>query len=607
MHPHQSHLLSCISLELREQENRYKLEPNGGLKDLRAMGVLLHPINIIRKSFGYADYPEISFGIPFANEISNFKDSSAVECFIEGEDSIKGVLLNFDGRKGTVRLYAPDFPDWIEDKGVGLKLAPDHHSIEQMKSAVKSIDENTDVKNLFYDLHGENDFGEKDSKDPEFQFINSKLNASQEAAVKGIMENDSLLVVHGPPGTGKTTTLIEAVSQKVNIGERILMTAPSNAAVDNFAIGLLKVGVKVLRVGNTLKVSEEVFQCTVEGNMRGAKEQKDIKKLKIQAEEFRRMALQYKRQFGKAEREQRSLLFREIKRIRKEIRKIKEYFEEKLYDKADVILGTPVGIKNFLSEDAHFDTLIFDEAGQCVEPLAWMVFPFAKSWVLAGDPYQLPPTVLSSEAIKKGFNISILEKSFDKCQNLYFLDTQYRMRESIAEFSNRYFYQGHLKTPIVQSDSSIHVEFYDTAGTGFEEKSGKEGGSLMNEGEIDLISKILKDKDISKDKTAIISPYSGQVSLAKERLSEKLRISTIDSFQGQESDCVIISLVRSNSDGIIGFLKDYRRMNVALTRAKNKLIVIGDSTTIGQDKFYSSFLEYMEEIEGYKSAWELLS
>ena len=156
---------------------------------------------------------------------------------------------------------------------------------------------------------------------------------------------------------------------------------------------------------------------------------------------MRKMSYQYKRSFGKAEREQRNALIKEVKRLRKEIRDIQDYFDEKLFDNAEVILGTPIGLKNALPATSEFDILFIDEAGQMIEPMAWVVIPFAKTWVLAGDPYQLPPTVLSDQAARKGFNISILERSFKNCKNIYFLNTQYRMRKAIADFSSRYFYQ----------------------------------------------------------------------------------------------------------------------------------------------------------------------
>lgn len=607
LHPHQLILLNCITLDMREQEERYGAKGSEGIKQLKALGVLLHPINVVRKSFGYADYPEIAFKLPYASDTSAFRDSSAIECIIDGEQSVKGILLSLDGKSGTVRLYAPDFPDWIEDRGVGLKLAPDHFTSECMKTAVKDISGLPKMSALFESIHGDSDFGSLNSEVRGLHFENQRLNESQKAAVNGMVANDGLMIVHGPPGTGKTTTLIEGILQLIKDGKRILVTAPSNAAVDNVAKGLLDYGVNILRVGNTVKVDDAIFPHTLEGRMKDSKEQKEIKKLKIRAEELRKMSYQYKRNFGKAEREQRKALMNEVKRIRKEIRDVREYASEKCFETSDVVLGTPIGIHNSIKKDSDFDVVVMDEAGQSIEPLAWVVFPFADKWILAGDPFQLPPTVLSEAAARKGFDISILEHCFKRCKNIHFLDTQYRMRASIAEFSNGYFYDGKLKTPEAQANQSEHVLFYDTAGTGFEEKAGEDGRSLTNEGELEIIRKIIEANNWKSEDIGFISPYAGQVQLAKSSFPKTLKVSTIDSFQGQEMKIIIVSLVRSNSDGNIGFLKDYRRMNVALTRAKEQLVVIGDSSTIGLDSFYDQFLKYIEKINAYQSAWEFMA
>ncbi len=226
----------------------------------------------------------------------------------------------------------------------------------------------------------------------------------------------------------------------------MLVSAPSNTAVDNVAKGLIAQNIKVLRVGNTSKVDETIFQHTPEGRLSNSKQLKEIKQLKIRAEEFRKMALKYKRSFGKAEREQRNLLFKEVKNIRTEIKQLQAYNEEKLYTEADVILGTPVGLYDSKINHLTFQTLVIDEAGQCIEPLAWCIFPLAQKYVLAGDHLQLPPTVLSNEAARLGLNKSILEISIGTANNVFLLNTQYRMKEAIAGFSSNYFYNGLLLT-----------------------------------------------------------------------------------------------------------------------------------------------------------------
>ncbi|MBS1666281.1 MAG: AAA family ATPase [Bacteroidetes bacterium] len=605
-HPQIIRLVQCIELEEQEQVNRYKLNQQHTLKSLKAEGLALHPISITRKNFGYADYPEISFRLNFPMETSLFKDGAAIECFYAGEEPVKGILIGLDGRSGEFRLFAPDFPDWIEEDGVGIKLAPDLRTTTIMKTVMGNLENNKPAFELFCQLHDGKTTDASKTKPiaKAIPLYNKNLNPSQLEAVEAIIQNEQLTIVHGPPGTGKTSTLVEAIVQLVKLGKKILVSAPSNTAVDHISKGLITAGVQVLRVGNTSKVDETIFQHTPEGRLSNSKQQKEIKQLKIRAEEFRKMALKYKRSFGKAEREQRNLLFKEVRNIREEIKKMQAYNEEKLYQEAEVIAGTPIGLYDAKLNRLSFDSLVIDEAGQCIEPLAWCIIPLVNRYVFAGDHFQLPPTVLSNEAAKLGFNRSILEQAISNAPHVRLLDTQYRMRKSIAGFSGNYFYKGLLKTAPHLLDPEPHIVFIDTAGSGFNEIHGTDGTSLQNEGELQIVKKILETESLDPLQTAIISPYAGQVAAAKEQLPNSLRISTIDSFQGQEKMNIILSLVRSNEDGDIGFLKDYRRMNVAITRAKEKLFVIGDSATIGNDPFYNSFLSYVEKQGIYKTVWE---
>ncbi|MFT3679676.1 MAG: AAA domain-containing protein [Ferruginibacter sp.] len=599
-------LLQCIDLEEKEQVQRYSLDQQHTLKSLKAEGLALHPIIVTRRNFGYADYPEISFRLAFPPEANMFKDGAAIECFCTGEEPVKGVLLSLDGKSGEFRLFAPDFPDWIEDDGVGIKLAPDQRTTSIMKDVLNQLEQNKPLYKLFCYLHGDESVNmPQDAVRPAaLTLSNTRLNESQQQAVRAILQNENICIVHGPPGTGKTTTLVEAIYQLVQDGEKVLVSAPSNTAVDNIAKGLLAKQLNILRVGNSSKTDEAIFNHTPEGKLANSKQQKEIKQLKIRAEEFRKMAFKYKRSFGKAEREQRNLLFKEVKSIRTEIKKLQAYNEEKLFAEANVILGTPIGLYDAGIDHLHFKTLVMDEAGQCIEPLGWTVFPLADKYVLAGDHLQLPPTVLSNEATKLGFNRSILEVAIATVQNVFLLDTQYRMKASIAGFSSNYFYNDLLKTAAHLNNTGVHLSFIDTAGSGFNEASGSDGQSLQNEGELQVVQKIIETEQLDPLSTAFISPYSGQVAAAKELLPKQLRISTIDSFQGQEKETIILSLVRSNDDGDIGFLKDYRRMNVAITRAKEQLFVIGDSATIGADPFYNAFLSYVEQHGNYRTVWE---
>lgn len=605
IHPYIRQLSEAIAIEEKEEINRYRLDQQHSLKSLKAEGLALHPIVVTRKNFGYAEYPEISFRLPFPADTNQFKDGIAIECFCPGEEPVKGVLISLEGTIGEFRLYAPDFPDWIEEDNVGIKLAVDQRTITIMKTVLNSLENNKVLYPLFEKIHSGLPVTNGSLIDEvKVTFINHQLNKSQQQAVKAILQNNGIAIVHGPPGTGKTTTLTEAIVQLVKTGEKVLVSAPSNTAVDNIAKSCVRKGLNILRVGNNSKVDEEIFSFTPEGKLSGSKQQKEIKELKKRAEEFRRMALKYKRSFGKAEREQRNLLFKEVKNIRNEIKKLQAYNEDKLYHEATVILGTPIGLYDAKINDITFQTLIIDEAGQCIEPLAWCIFPLAKKYVLAGDHLQLPPTVLSHEAALMGLNKSILEVCLESVENTFLLNTQYRMREAIAGFSGAYFYKGLLGTAKHLANEGVHISFIDTAGSGYNEVRGSNGLSLQNEGELMIAQKLIETEALNPYLTAFISPYSGQVAAAKNILPKQMRVSTIDSFQGQEKEIIILSLVRSNDDGDIGFLKDYRRMNVAITRAKEQLFVIGDSATIGADPFYNAFLSYIEKYGSYRTVWE---
>ena len=604
-HPHLTKLIQCINLEEQEQIKRYGLNEQHSLKSLKAEGLAIHPISVQQKNFGYADYPEFTFKINYPTETNLFRDGVAIECFLQGQEPIKGILLSQDGNKGECRLFAPDFPDWIEEKSVGIKLAPDQRTNTLLKKVLNEIEENKNVFEIFNAIHGNTILQENNIENRKINYKNNQLNESQKNAVNAILQNNDVCIVHGPPGTGKTTTLIEAIVQLKLQGQKIVVAAPSNTAVDNIASGLIKQQLNILRVGNTTKVDEAIFAHTTEGKLANSKQQKEVKELKKRAEEFRRMALKYKRSFGKAEREQRNLLFKEVKNIRDEIKTLQAYNEGKLFEEADVILGTPIGLYDAKLRKYKFDTLLIDEAGQCIEPMAWCIFPLADKYVLAGDHLQLPPTVLSAEATKLGLAKSILETSIANIKNVFLLDTQYRMHSSIAGFSSSYFYENKLTTALHLQSAEKKIIFIDTAGSGFNETNGSDGISLQIEGEIKIIEQLIATENFVLNELAIISPYAGQVSATKNNLQSGIRISTVDSFQGQEKEIIIVSLVRSNDDGDIGFLKDYRRMNVAITRAKNKLYVIGDSATIGADNFYNAFLNYVEQNGEYKTVWEM--
>ncbi len=595
-----------LRIEEEAQEKKW-FEQDLSLKELRREGAILHPVKIQNKTFGYTDQPviTISFHTPGGVNNSFYSSGTPVALFLPSSNEIcNGQLLSITDRKAEVLLYADDFPDWIDEKNLGIKRLPDNRTFQTMHGVLKRIEKGEDksLQHLFEYVHGI-------KKQEEIQptgkkvSIGDHLNEFQLKAVENGLCDLPLQLIHGPPGTGKTTTIVVLIQELRKQGLSIIASAPSNAAVDHLAQQLLDCGLKVLRLGNTAKVNKAVWEHTPEGIMSLDKYSKQIKKLKIQAAEYRKMAHQYKRSFGKAEREQRKLLFNEVYAIRDQIKSMSTHYLSQFFDAADVILGTPVGLMDPMLKDKSFDVAFLDEAGQCIEPFAWLVLEKANRAILSGDHLQLPPTIISDEAARKGLSVSVLERAIDAGVQRDLLGIQYRMTPEIAGFSSRYFYEGKLQTHAESVPESMI--FYDTAGAGFEEKRQENSRSTSNPEELRIVAENAENW-IGKGQSAVfISPYSSQVELAKEELKD-IEVSTIDSFQGQEADVIILSLVRSNNDGKIGFLSDYRRMNVALTRAKKKLIVIGDSATLANDKFYKEFVEYAEEVGGYRSVFELM-
>jgi predicted DNA helicase len=388
-------------------------------------------------------------------------------------------------------------------------------------------------------------------------------------------------------------------------------------------------------VGNPARVSEDMLQHTVDVKVQADRNFHLIKQLRKQADEFNRMARRYKRHFGKAERDQRKLILAEARKLSQEANNTEKYITDAIFDKAQVITCTLVGAANRMLGNKTFQTIFIDEAAQALEPATWIPILRASRVVFAGDHCQLPPTIKSQQAEKGGLGLTLFEKSIARQQADVMLNVQYRMHEQIMNFSNQQFYKGQLHADASVKHRTLGTDewlaqpltFIDTAGCGYEEKFNPENQSVSNMEEANLLLKHFHSL-ISHIQTVapsvlqrsfqvgIISPYRAQVDYLQEHilsypllaeLKKSVSIGTVDGFQGQEREVIYISMVRSNERGEIGFLHDIRRMNVALTRAKMKLVVIGDSATLSHHPFYQSFLDYIEQVNAYKSAWEYIN
>ncbi|HRO76701.1 MAG TPA: AAA domain-containing protein [Crocinitomicaceae bacterium] len=587
----------ALDLELSEQSNQVKTAYQS-LSELKKSGYGIYPLIIVNQTYGVGEYPEITFKVPLNQSTEKFRNQDTIELF-SNENFVKGSIIYLNATDGKIRLYADEFPDWLDEKTIGIRVGVDEKSMLLAQKAIEQLNESNPFASYLFS----NKLLKSNNSNFAFQ-PSANLNESQNKAVQHILSDNPISIVHGPPGTGKTTTLVNAIEQLVKQGEKVYAVAPSNMAVDHLSQSLINQGVNVLRMGNPSKVSEQLMQHTIDGKLTNGTVFQELKKLKIRAEEYRKMASQYKRKFGKEEANQRKLIWNEYRSLKKEIQNTIGFYKEKWIDEAHVICGTPVGLSEEIAK-ANAKIIVIDEAGQCLQPLAWLVLqPFVEKVVLAGDHFQLPPTVISDEATKCGLSQSILDLFLTKSEPIL-LNMQYRMQEKIVGFSNAYFYKNKIQTAVKQLNNEEQILFYDTAGTGFEEEREQDGSSFFNSGELNLITQIVNQLDLNPQEIALISPYSGQVAKAKDLELPFSRITSIDSFQGQENQIIILSLVRSNDRQEIGFLKDYRRMNVAMTRAKEKLIIIGDSATIGNDDFYRQFLDYAEKHGAYRTAWEV--
>ena len=509
---------------------------------------------------------------------------------------------------------------WPEAEAFRVDLTVDEITRQRQLKAVMSAKEAKGRLGKLRDILMGEKSPEFDSNEREYEF-QTRLNPTQQEAVRFAMSARDVAVIHGPPGTGKTTTVVELICQAVANGESVLACAPSNTAVDNLLDRLIELKQEVVRIGHPARVSEKLRPFTLDGRVEQHENTAIVREMRREADALFRQSDKWTR--AKRTREDRQQLRKEAKQLLFNAKLLEQQAVESVLDSANVVCATTTFNAELIG-GRRYDVCVIDEACQSTEPGCWLPLLHSDRVVLAGDHHQLPPTVLSKEAASEGFAISLMERQVELWGDAVsrMLGIQYRMNREIMAFSSEQFYQSEL----MSDDSVIEhrlndlpgvdeseftrevVTMIDSAGAGWDEEIEPEGLSKRNPHEARLVLQLvqrLHESGLAYEDIAVIAPYAAQVRLIRDQFGEgNLEIDTVDGFQGREKEAVIISLVRSNANNEIGFLADRRRMNVALTRARRKLIVIGDSSTLGIDPFYISFFEYVEINGNYRTIWE---
>ena len=535
--------------------------------------------------------------------------------------SFTGTVSYVDGDRMVITV--PDSAPLLElqqaDVPVGVQLSFDETSYKMMFDA---LDRTMKAKNnrLAYlrDLFYSHRKAERYSFEPmRFPW----LNPTQEQAVNEVLWAKDVAIVHGPPGTGKTTTLVEAINETLMRESQVLVCAQSNMAVDWISEKLVDRGINVLRIGNPTRVNDKMLGFTYERRFESHPDYPQLWAIRKAIRELRKNRKKGSENFHQ-----------KMDRLKSRAAEIEIRINAELMGEARVIACTLVGSSHRLLEGMKFGTLFIDEAAQALEAACWIPMRRAGRVVLAGDHCQLPPTVKSIAAMRAGLGKTLMERiAENKPEVVTLLKIQYRMNEEIMRFSSDWFYHGKVQSaPQIKYRSILDydhaITWIDTGDTenqitiegeeASEDTASSFGRINKAEAELTLLTlaeyftKIGKQRVIDERiDVGIISPYRAQVQYLK-RLIKKyeffkpyrrlISVNTVDGFQGQERDVILISLVRSNDEGQIGFLKDLRRMNVAMTRARMKLIILGNKDTMTKHPFYKKLWEYVEAINNYE-------
>ena len=551
----------------------------------------------------------------------------------DGPETQRGTLAR--KRPDRLGVMLPgDPPEWLEEEdeaGTPLRLDQDDDpsTFDRGANAIRAFlaaPARSDAGRMREVLFG--GAAPEWRPEPALEPLDPGLNPPQLAAVSRALAAGQVALVHGPPGTGKTRTLVEVIRQCLARGESVLACAASNAAVDNLAERLVAAGVVLLRLGHPARVSPRVEDCTLDAALERSEPWQEARALLEEAGRARQRLLKQIGKLGRDfPREERRAAWAEVDGLRRDARRHIHATQEALIQGAQVICATAAGADTALLGQRRFEVVVLDEATQAVDPLALVALLRGARAVLAGDHRQLPPTVISREAEGKGLGVTLFERLAVRqdADALRQLTVQHRMHRDLMEFPSQSMYAGTLVAapevaghvleglPGVRADPLRPgpLVFLDAAGAGWEEERAEGDPSTRNPRQAERMTREVRrllSRGLDPRDAAVIAPYDAQVRLLRELLREEigagLEVGTVDGFQGREKEAILIDLVRSNERGELGFLGDVRRMNVALTRARRFLLVLGDGATLGGHSYYGDFLAAAEALGAWKTVWE---
>ncbi len=626
--------------EEREEQSRFKTEFLDQKPEVREKkGKAIFRLDLLETHYNPSGQKLLTFALQNGRPLPRYSLNPGDVVSLSGfqtspEDCPAGTVYEKDRFRITV-AFGGRIPGWVEsEKSYQLSLSENRTTYQRMYEALQMTRtaEHSRVAWL-RDIS----LGLKKPRlgDPVAEEVlrsfDPALNTDQKRAVAMALEAEDMLLIHGPPGTGKTRVLTEIIHQAFKKGETVLISAPSNAACDHLVECLVKKKIPVTRLGHPARITERVREHTLSYKLAAHPYAKMIDAHEAQLEQFARQKERRQDRRVMSWEEKREMRD-EVNRLRDDIRDLRTQIFKQVWNATDVVVATHTVCGDPLIRAKAFDWVIIDEATQGIEPATWIPMRHGGKVILAGDHCQLPPTVFRSRPGERGLGFTLFERLHEVLgpKSKVRLERQYRMHEHIMNFSSRKFYEGALVAdPLVAGHllkdlSNVKTEgfdetpviFLDTAGLGYEEEIEDGTESRYNSEEAKLVMTELKrliKAGVPPGEIAIISPYSAQVKLLTGMImGEKsepgdlasLEIDSVDAFQGREKEAVILSLVRSNREGQLGFLTDTRRMNVAMTRAKRKLIMIGDSATLANHVFFEDLLRYVESVQGYRSAWE---